>query len=70
MSNSQKTASANKGRVLRVKYGYNPNSSSIGSIVFALPAALLGITAAFGAVAGAILAAIASDTLLAASVSA
>ena len=25
------------GRILRLKYGYNPNSSSIGTIVFALP---------------------------------
>ena len=41
-----------KGRVLRVKRGYNPNSSSMGSMVFVLPAALLGLTAAFGAVAG------------------
>ncbi len=41
-----------KGRVLRVKRGYNPNSSSMGSIVFALPSLLLGTTALFGAVAG------------------
>ena len=40
-----------KGRVLRVKHGYNPNSSSIGSIVFLLPAALLVAGAGFGAVA-------------------
>lgn len=46
-----------KGRILRFKQGYNPNSSSMGSIVFALPAALLGITAAFGAVSGIIMAA-------------
>jgi hypothetical protein len=46
-----------KGRILRVKQGYNPNSSSMGSIVFALPAALLGITAVFGAVSGIIMAA-------------
>lgn len=30
-----------KGRVLRVKEGYNPNSSSLGSIVFSIHAALL-----------------------------
>lgn len=41
-----------QGRILRVKEGYNPNSSSMGSIVFALPVALLGVTALFGAAAG------------------
>jgi len=41
-----------KGRILRLKLGYNPNSSSIGTIVFAMPAALLGSVVAFGAVAG------------------
>ena len=46
-----------KGKILRVKHGYNPNSSSMGSIVFALPAALLGITAGFGAVSGVIVSA-------------
>ena len=46
-----------KGKILRVKQGYNPNSSSMGSIVFALPAALLGIATAFGAVSGVIFAA-------------
>jgi len=44
------------GRVLRVKQGYNPNSSSMGSIVFALPLALLGASAIFGAVAAAVFA--------------
>ena len=43
------------GKILRVKQGYNPNSSSIGSIIFVLPAALLGITTAFGAVSGVIM---------------
>ncbi len=47
-----------KGRVLRVKHGYNPNSSSMGSMVFAIPAALMGLTAAFGAVAGLIFSAL------------
>ena len=46
-----------KGRILRIKQGYNPNSSSMGSIVFALPAALLGVTALFGAVSGIIISA-------------
>lgn len=45
------------GRILRVKHGYNPNSSSIGSLVFALPAAMIGVTAGFGAVSGAIISA-------------
>ena len=30
-----------QGRVLRIKEGYNPNSSSLGSIVFSIPAALI-----------------------------
>ena len=33
------------GRVLRVKEDYNPNSSSLGSIVFSLPAALVAAPA-------------------------
>ena len=32
-----------KGKVLRVKQGYNPNSSSLGSIVFSFPAAMLAV---------------------------
>ena len=44
-----------QGKILRVKHGYNPNSSSIGSIVFALPTALLGITAGFGVISGIIM---------------
>jgi len=50
-----------KGKILRVKLGYNPNSSSIGSIIFVLPAALLGITAAFGAVSGMIMSTLMTD---------
>jgi hypothetical protein len=46
-----------KGKILRVKKGYNPNSSSMGSIVFVLPAALLAATVGFGAVSGIILSA-------------
>jgi hypothetical protein len=38
-----------KGKILRVKQGYNPNSSSIGSIVFAIPTMLLVSSAIFGA---------------------
>ena len=37
-----------KGKILRLKQGYNPNSSSLGSVVFALPAALFGVTISFG----------------------
>jgi hypothetical protein len=45
-----------KGRILRVKMGYNPNSSSMGSVVYILPAALLAVTSGFGVVSGIILA--------------
>jgi hypothetical protein len=41
-----------KGKILRIKQGYNPNSSSMGSIVFVLPAILLGISVIFGALSG------------------
>jgi len=44
--------SGGRGRVLRVKQGYNPNSSSMGSLVFAFSAKILGFTALFGTVAG------------------
>ena len=44
-----------QGKILRLKQGYNPNSSSVGSVIFVLPAALLGITASFGAVSGIIM---------------
>jgi membrane protein CcdC involved in cytochrome C biogenesis len=43
-----------KGRILKVKMGYNPNSSSMGSMIFILPAALLGVTVIFGAISGVI----------------
>jgi hypothetical protein len=43
-----------KGKILKVKIGYNPNSSSMGSMIFILPAALLGITVIFGAISGVI----------------
>lgn len=46
-----------KGKILRVKQGYNPNSSSMGSMVFSLPAVLLAVTVGFGAVSGLIMAA-------------
>lgn len=43
-----------RGRVLKVKQGYNPNSSSMGSIIYAFPTAMLGVTALFGMVVGAV----------------
>jgi hypothetical protein len=46
-----------KGKILRVKQGYNPNSSSMGSMVFSLPAVLLAVTVGFGAVSSVIMAA-------------
>ncbi|MBN1676333.1 MAG: hypothetical protein JXR37_35140 [Kiritimatiellae bacterium] len=46
------TFASRSGRILRLKTGYNPNSSSIGSLVFVLSVKLLAGTAAFGAVAG------------------
>lgn len=44
-----------KGKILRVKPGYNPNSSSMGSIVFSLPQIMLGVTTIFGVVSGIII---------------
>ena len=43
-----------RGKILRVKIGYNPNSSSMGSVVFALPTMLLSSAVVFGGVASAI----------------
>ncbi|MBI4704100.1 MAG: hypothetical protein HY744_23575 [Deltaproteobacteria bacterium] len=51
------STTAPAGRILRLKHGYNPNSSSIGSIVFAMPASLLALTVAFGAATGLVCAA-------------
>ena len=44
-----------KGKILRVKQGYNPNSSSMGSIIFVFPAALMGIAAGFSIISGIIM---------------
>ena len=33
-----------KGKILKVKHGYNPNSSSMGSIIFTLPMSLIAVT--------------------------
>ncbi len=46
-----------KGKILRVKQGYNPNSSSMGSMVFSLSAVLLAVTVGFGAVSSIIMSA-------------
>lgn len=51
-------APAVPGRILRLKQGFNPNSSSIGTIVYALPAAALALPAVFGAATAAIMAAL------------
>jgi hypothetical protein len=37
----QPEAYPGRGRVLRVKEGFNPNSSSLGSVIFSIPAALV-----------------------------
>ncbi len=57
MNSSNLTDKNTKGKILRVKQGYNPNSSSMGSIVFTLPAVLLAITVGFGAVSAVIMSA-------------
>jgi hypothetical protein len=45
------------GKILRLKQGYNPNSSSMGSIIFALPVSLIAVTVGFGAISSIILSA-------------
>ena len=44
-----------KGKILKVKRGYNSNSGSIGSVIFAFPTAIFGITAGFGIISGIIM---------------
>ncbi|WP_419660784.1 uncharacterized protein Dvar_11910 [Desulfosarcina variabilis str. Montpellier] len=43
------------GKILRVKQGFNPNSSSMGSIIFALPVSLIAVSFTLAAVSGVIL---------------
>lgn len=43
-----------RGKILRVKQGYNPNSSSIGSVIFSMSAAVVPATIIFGMAASAI----------------
>jgi hypothetical protein len=50
------TSREHKGRVLRVKHGYNPNSSSLGTVIFAIPAAIAAFSVASTGIAGALLA--------------
>ena len=57
MSMSNSLDKKTKGKILRVKQGYNPNSSSMGSIVFVLPAVLLAATVGFGVVSSIIMSA-------------
>ena len=40
-----------EGKVLRVKEGFNPNSSSLGSVVFSMQAALIAAPVVLGAAA-------------------
>lgn len=47
------TAAPRAGRILRVKAGYNPNSSSIGTVIFAVPAAMLIAPALYNVIAAA-----------------
>ena len=44
-----------RGRILRVKKGFNPNSSSIGSVIFALPTSLMAVTIGFSIVSAVLL---------------
>ena len=41
-----------KGKILKVKIGYNPNSSSIGTLLKAFPCALFGSAVLFNIAAG------------------
>jgi hypothetical protein len=43
------------GKILRIKNGFNPNSSSIGSIIFSLPVSLMAATAGFAAISALVL---------------
>jgi hypothetical protein len=43
------------GKILKVKHGYNPNSSSMGSIIFALPVSLIAVSFGMAAVSGLIM---------------
>ena len=48
--NKKKRINRVKGKILRIKYGYNPNSSSIGSVIFNFPSILLLFGVIFGSI--------------------
>jgi len=41
-----------KGKILKIKQGFNPNSSSMGSIVFSFPCAIFAVVVGFGVISG------------------
>ena len=41
-----------KGKILRIKEGYNPNSSSLGSVVFSVRTVVYAVPVLFSAAAG------------------
>ncbi|MCG8550738.1 MAG: hypothetical protein MI799_10090 [Desulfobacterales bacterium] len=48
-----------KGKLFKVKHGYNPNSSSMGSLIYALPVSMIAVTGGFAVVSALILTAFA-----------
>jgi hypothetical protein len=48
MNNNQ----SRKGNLLKIKQGYNPNSSSIGSIIFTIPGAVIASGILAGTISG------------------
>jgi hypothetical protein len=50
-----------KGKILRVKQGYNPNSSSMGTIILTMPFAYLPAFSLIGITAGVIINRMVSD---------
>ncbi len=53
------TQQSRKGKILKVKHGYNPNSSSMGSLIYALPVSVMVMTGGFAVVSALILTAFA-----------
>lgn len=49
------TQQLKKGKILKVKHGYNPNSSSMGSLIYALPVSMMAVTGGFAVVSALIL---------------
>ena len=49
------TPQTKKGKILKVKHGYNPNSSSMGSLIYALPVSVMAVTGGFAVVSALIL---------------